>query len=86
MKYIRSLAVASYLASTCLQADTFLAQTTPFKDIEDPYREAEAWGMCSAVYELGSLILADTSPSSSEYYSSTGRGAFITGEALRCNM
>lgn len=64
-------------AETSLASDSFIKTDTEFLAIRDPYRQAEAWAVCSAVYDLYSEILKEDSPNLSLNLNNTARGAKV---------
>ena len=53
----------------------YIAGNVPFALIEDVDREAEAWGTCSAIYEIASVFFAESKPAMAEHYKNLSNGA-----------
>ncbi|WP_025442279.1 hypothetical protein [Vibrio parahaemolyticus] len=60
------------------QIDTsniFLESDSPFATYDDVNKEAQAWGICSSVYLIGSEIFTSTQPATAKQYKQLSNGA-----------
>jgi len=56
---------------------SWVDNTTPIFLIENVHRQAEAWAICAASWELASNLMAQDSPAKSKQFSETANGAKI---------
>ncbi len=56
---------------------TYVDGGKPFLEIRDVNRQAEAWGTCSATYDVMSMLLAESDPAQAKQYSELGYGASL---------
>lgn len=55
--------------------NAYVDGSKPFLEIKDVHRQAEAWGTCSATYDVMSMLLAESNPAQAKQYSDLGNGA-----------
>ncbi len=55
----------------------YVDSNKPFLEIKDVNRQAEAWAMCAATYDVIAEILIDTQPARSQYLKNLANGAEI---------
>ena len=78
-KYIGMLA-ALMLSSYALGNDDipYVDGSKAFVLITDVNRQAEAWGTCSATYDVMAMLLAESNPAQAEQYKNLGRDTIFT--------
>ena len=63
--------------------DSYLDSQTRFADITNPERQAEAWAVCAAAYDVMSTIMRETAPEKSHQLHNLANGAQVSiGMAL----
>lgn len=73
--FFLSVMIASH---TIGSTDTsYVDGSKPFISIKDVNRQAEAWGTCSAAYDVMSMLLAESNPMKAKQYSDLGNGASL---------
>jgi len=74
---IVAIFAASDLFAQAEQGESYLTTQNPIFSIEDNIRQAEAWAMCSAVYQIFSAINEADSPATAQLYSEMANGAEV---------
>lgn len=75
LQFLALILLTSHVSAQS-QADSYLPNITLFAEINDPAREAEAWAMCSTVYEFYSEIMSEgETAATSELLHQQGNGA-----------
>jgi len=57
--------------------NSYLNESQPFLLIKDVNRQAEAWGTCSAIYDVMAMLLTESNPAQAKQYKDFGNGASI---------
>lgn len=57
--------------------DAYVDGDKPFLEIKDVNRQAEAWGTCSATYNVMSMLLTESNSAQAKEYSNLGSGAAV---------
>lgn len=70
---LSALMISSY--SFASSDDSYVDGSKPFLSIKDVNRQAEAWGTCSANYDVMAMLLAESNPAQEKQYKDLGNGA-----------
>lgn len=57
------------------EGKSYVSDTVKILDIEDPHREAQAWAICAASYDLLAEILQESSPARAKQLGDLANGA-----------
>ena len=56
---------------------SYIVGNKQFLSIKDVNRQAEAWGTCSAAYDVMAMVLGESNPAQSNQYKDLGNGASL---------
>jgi len=69
------LALPIQLVADNYSGKSYVDATKSFLDIKDPHRQAEAWAMCAASYDVMAEILTSTAPARAKQLADLANGA-----------
>jgi len=83
---VMSFAILMMAVSSSAFADAYVDAGLPFLEIRDSSRQAEAWAVCAASYDIMSTIMEPRSPARAQQLSGLADGAQLAvGMALVIN-
>lgn len=78
IKYIWFLSAVMISSYSFANSDSsYVDGSKPFVSIKDVNRQAEAWGTCSANYDVMAMLLAESNPAQAKQYRDLGNGASL---------
>ncbi len=76
IKYARLLTALIISTNSFGSSDSsYVDGSKPFLVIKDVNRQAEAWGTCSAAYDVIAMLLNESNPAQAKHYKELGNGA-----------
>jgi len=67
--------VLCYSFEVMAEGKSYVDEVVKIIDIQDPHREAEAWGICAAAYDLMSEIMQESAPARAKQLGDLANGA-----------